>query len=480
MKKTINSFSLTLTVILCLTAGLLCSCTSNRDKLLETVPDDSEIVLTANLVKLAKDAGVTVEDGRLVLPIEYSELRKNIPTDALKDLGRAASAVDIENVVIFGSIRDNVLFITAAVTDIDELKALIRKSDMERSTENGRTVYSESESKYADCIVISENEEQMWYVPGRRYLSKIDDFEYARKKNNILRYSGLASALKAGNIVNLIIDPSALQNGFDNYWLTASINVSNNAIVAEAKAMKPDGEEYKTDTLQPVDTDFLRYMPANFIAAAAIGINGNSDWTGDISKALSSMLGYQAKSVLDEVMPYLKAIDGTVALGFGPKDKRALFGSSNPADWQAVFMAKMRQDKVNDLISMANNLFPRAKKLSNGLYSISEDGATVTYGMVDGCFAVGLGTDLEPNKSNSFSGDFNGKPLAIVAQTPLLSSLVNETSLNYSIKATLQVNGTATRIEISLVGTDKPIIPTLINDMPLLGQAYYNKIYPLR
>lgn len=477
MKKTFNSFSLTLAVIFALTAGMLCSCTSNRDKLLETVPDDTEIVITANLIKLAVDAGVTVEDGRLVLPKEYSQLKENIPADVMKDLGRAAAAIDLENVVIFGSGSNEVIFFTAIIKDIDELRTLIRKSDMERHTEDGRTVYAESDSKYADCIVISEDEKQVWYVPGRRYLSKIDDFEFARKKNNVLRYSGIASTLKDDNIANVAVDPSSLNTGLDDYWLTASLNVKNNAIVAESKIMKTDGEEYETDVLKPVDTDFLRYMPANFIAAAAIGINGKSNWANDVSKALGSMLGYRSKDQLNEIMPYLKAIDGTVAIGFGPKDKKAIFGSSNPADWQGVFMAHMSQDKVNDLINMANNLFPRAQKTGNGLYTINDRGTSITYGMVNGCFAVSLGTDLKPDKNNSFASDFNGKPLAVVFQTPLLNSLVDVKSLDYSIKGTLEVNGTAARIEINLVGTDKPIIPTLVSGLPAFADAYYRKLY---
>jgi len=473
MKHIFNTISFAYAAILTIAAGLLCSCSSDRDKLLESVPSDTEFVATFNFIKLAKEAGVTVEDGRAVLPPEMSFFKEKMSADFLKEIGKLATAVDLENVVAFGSMNKGIIYLTASVNDADEIRSIARNAEMERETEDGRTVYSESDSKYAECIVLNEDETQVWLIPERRYLPAMDDFEFARKKNNILRFSGLANVLKSDNIANMVIDQSALRTGLDDYWVTTTVNVDNNAIVAVTNIMKPDGEEYETDVLKPVDTDFLRYMPANFIAAAAIGINPESNWVNDVSKALESTLGYRAKSQIDELTPYLKALDGTIAIGFGPKNKLA-FNSSNPADWQVVAMAHMKQNKVNQLTETVNNLFPRASQVSNGLYSITEDGATITYGSVDGYFAVALGVDLKPDKNNSFANDFNGKPLAVVMQTPLLNTIVNVKSLDFSVKCTLEVNGTSTRIQMNLVGTDKPIIPTLAEAIPRFAEAYYN------
>lgn len=475
MKHFLNPFSLTYGLLAAFIAGFFCSCSSDKDKLLETVPSDTEFVATVDMIKLAKDAGVTVEDGRLVLPDEYSFIKDQMPSDAMKEIGRVAQAVDLENIVIFGSVNKNEAYGTAIVKDADDLKAYLKKNDFSRSTEEGKEVYSTSESDYAECIVFSEDDKQVWFIPTRRLLKNIEDFELARKKNNILRFSGLASALKEDNIANIIVDQASLKTGLDDYWVTASINIKDNAIVAQSTIIKPDGEEYETDMLKPVNTDFLRYMPSNFIAAAAIGINQQSGWVDEVVKAMELIYGPRVGSQADQIVPYLKALDGTIAIGVGPKDKGAFFESPNPANWQALLMAHMTQDKVNELTQMVNSLFPRSTKAANGLYRVNDGGFDMTYGNVDGYFTVTLGMEPKPDKSNSFANDFNGKPMAVVVQTPLLSSLVDDKSLDYSIKGTFELNGTATRLQINLVGTDKPILPTLVAGMPRFAEAFEKK-----
>ena len=192
-------------------------------------------------------------------------------------------------------------------------------------------------------------------------------------------------------------------------------------------------------------------------------------------KAMGLIYGPRMESQADQIAPYLKALDGTIAIGIGPKDKGAFFESPNPASWQALLMAHMTQDKVNELTQMVNSLFPRSTKAANGLYKVNDGGFDMTYGNVDGYFTVTLGMEPKPDKSNSFANDFNGKPLAIVVQTPLLSSLVDDKSLDYSIKGTFELNGTATRLQINLVGTDKPILPTLVAGMPRFAEAFEKK-----
>ena len=188
MKHFLNPFSLTYGLLAAFIAGFFCSCSSDKDKLLETVPSDTEFVATVDMIKLAKDAGVTVEDGRLVLPDEYSFIKDQMPSDAMKEIGRVAQAVDLENIVIFGSINKNEAYGTAIVKDADDLKAYLKKNDFSRSTEEGKEVYSTSDSDYAECIAFSEDDKQVWFIPTRRLLKNIEDFELARKKNNILRF----------------------------------------------------------------------------------------------------------------------------------------------------------------------------------------------------------------------------------------------------------------------------------------------------
>lgn len=438
------------------------SCSSDKSKLLESVPFDAEIVATVNLMELAKQSDLTVEDSRLVIPAKYPELKNSMSADNLETIGKLASAIDLESIVFFGYAKNDDFYATALVKDADKLRSVLKENGFSAKSENGMEVYENGGMSFA----FEDSDNQIWFVESRN-LNRIEDFVLARNKNNILRYSGLADALTGDNIANLVIDQSILGTGMDNYWSAFSINVSNNAIVAEMKAMSPDGEVYRTDALRPVDTNFLRYIPANFICATAIGLNPQSGWVEQVGNAIEKAGGRSSANEFAEIAPYLKAIDGTIAAGFGPKNKAALMNPESPQQWQAIVMAQMNQSKINELTELLRSNLPGSTEISNGLYSFTSQEVSFTYGSVDGNFAIGMGTDLKPDKQNSFANDFSDNPIGFVFQTPMLNTLVNNPALAYSIKINMDYkdNGMTT-LKINLVGTDQPIIPTLITTLP--------------
>ncbi|MCM1347956.1 MAG: hypothetical protein NC338_00975 [Firmicutes bacterium] len=453
-------------------ALIVSSCSSNTEKLLKSVPFDAEVVATANLVELASKSGVTIEDGRLVLPREYSYIKDNIPAEALKTAGQIAGAIDLENVVLFGYINRNQAYLTAMVKDVELMRSLLKSNGWNSEMNNGLEVWSQSTSDYADCLALSSDETQVWFLDSRKDLTNIDEFEHSRKKNNILRYSGLADALTRGNVANLVVDMNAVKVGLDDYWAAVSFTVNNNAVVLTSKAITTDGNVLETTELQTIDTDFLRYMPSNFICAMAMGVAPGGGFAARMEKSLDESGNNVNRGAFSQIMPFIKALDGTVAFGFGPKSKSSLMKPESPEQWQALFMAHMSQAKANELTEMARSFFPTSTSSSNGIYTFTSRDFTINYGVVDGNFAVGMGLDLVPNKSNSFTNDFNGKPFAAVFQTPLLSSMVSDTKFDFSIKAAMEVNNSEMRLQINLVGTDAPIIPTLVSTMPDFFQRY--------
>lgn len=451
------------------------SCSSKRDKLLETVPDDSELVVTVNLVELAKKSEITVEDGRLVLPREYTYIKENLPEGFTKIAGKIAESVDLENIVVFGYINKDEVYATVALKDADSFRTLLKNEDFERDRENGYEIYAKSDSDYADCWVISEDESQAWFVDRRRDVKKIEDFELARKKNNIMKYSGLKSALRDDNIVNVVFDQTALNSGLDEYWAVGSANIDNNAIVLEVTAMKADGEPMESTGLQEISPDFLRYIPSNFLGVAAFGLKPDGEWIDHVKNAFSQMYGTRNQAMMDEVMPYIKAVDGTVAFGFGPKNKSALL-SGKPEGWQAIAMVHMTQSKVNSLTEIFKNNLPQSTSAGNGLYKCNLGTSSLTYGMLDGYFALGFNTGLQPDKNNSFASDFTGKSYAMVLQSPMLNEIVDAPKLSYSVKAFMELNNSTLRLQIKLIGAESPIIPTLVADGPVFFEALNKQI----
>lgn len=451
------------------------SCSSKKDKLLESVPDDVEFAVTMNFIDLAKKSNISVEDGRLILPREYSYVKENLPDDFTKTAGKMAEAVDLENVVVFGYVNKEAVYVTFALNDPDSFRSLLKNEDFERDRENGYEIYAKSDSEYADCWVISEDETQAWFVDRRRDVKNIEDFELARKKNNILKYSGLKSALTADNIVNVVFDQTAINSGLEEYWATGSANIVDNAIVLEMTAIKTDGEPIPATALQEISPDFLRYIPSNFLGVAAFGLNPDGEWVDQVKNVLTQMAGHRNQAMVDEVMPYIKAVDGTVAFGFGPKNKSALL-SGRPDGWQAIAMVHMTQSKVNSLTELLKTNLPQSTSAGDGLYKFEDSNMSITYGMLDGYFAIGVNTGLKPDKNNSFASDFTGKSYAMVLQSPMLNEIVDAPKLSYSVKAFMELNGSTLRLQIKLVGADSPIIPTLVADGPVFFEALEKQI----
>lgn len=437
------------------------SCNNDRKKLLETVPFDSDAVAAVDLLRLASECQVKIEDGRLVLPPEMSEFKEEISPEISKTIARIAGAIDLKNVIIFGSVSASPVG-TARVTDIEELRSLIKKYDGDKVTDASLEAYKVNGS----YIVISNDEKQCWLADREKQIAQIEDFEALDAKKSICRYSGVESALMADGIAVYAVNLAAVQTMNENYWVTGKFSVDNNAIVAEAGVIEPDGGAVETDMLQEIDTDFLRYMPSNFIGAFALGINPQS-------KDYAKMLGEVKKLGVgnDDIFNYVKALDGTVAFGFGPKNKEA-FKSASPADWQFLAMAHMNRDKVDALTNLVATQLPGSKEGAKGLYSFKSGQVDVTYGNVDGNFALAFGMPLDSKEENSFATVFEGKRLAGVLQTPLLNTIVNNPRLNYSVKATFELNGSTYVVTLKLVGNDNPIIPTLVKDIPAFFEAF--------
>lgn len=464
--KTNHFQSLILACLAVLITAAFSSCNNDRKQLLETVPFDSDAVAAVDLLRLASDCQVKIEDGRLVLPPELSDFKKEISPEVSKTIARVAGAIDLKNVVIFGSASTSPIA-TAKVTDIEELRSLIKKYDGDKVTDASLEAYKVNGS----YIVISNDEKQFWLADREKQIAQIEDYEALDAKKSICRYSGVESALMADGIAAYAVNLAAVQTMNHNYWLTGGIKVADNAIVAETSMIEADGSAVETDLLQEINTDFLRYMPSNFIGAFAFGINPES-------KDYAKILGEAQKlgGVPDnDVLNFVKALDGTIAFGFGPKNKQA-FTSGSPADWQFLAMAHMSREKVNALTKYVASQLPGSKEGNKGLYTFNSRDVNVTYGNVDGNFAVAFGMPLDSKEENSFASVFTGKRLAGVVQTPLLNTIVNNPRLNYSVKATFELNGDTYVLTLKLVGNENPIIPTLVKDVPAFFEAFFSAV----
>lgn len=466
MKNAPYLHSLFLAVMISLMAV---SCSSNREDLLESVPSDVDGVATIDLLRLCKESDISVEDGQVVLPRELSALRDEIDRDDLRMLGRLSEAVDFSNVVVFGYLKNEDIYATALIKDADKLRTLLEDNDQQMYREHGFEFYTEEDASYATCFVLSSDESQLWIVDGRDDVGRVADFELARKKHNILRYKGVAQALAKDGICNVAFDQNSLRLISRSCWVTANVTLTDNALQATLTAIEPDGSPVEVMAEEPVQTDFLRYMPNNFLLAMAFSFP-QGETKNNIIKELGNKMGAseEAKIITD----FFKALDGTFAFGIGPKGLAALRNPETPESWQAVFMAHMPQAKVNEYTEMLRNELEGSQQLQNGTYRFTSRNFTLNYGNVDGYLGVGMGLDLVPDKENAFTTTFSGKPYALVAQTPVLGTIVNDPSLKYSIKASMEGSSNSATLTLELVGVDTPLIPTLVSTLPVFFKRF--------
>ena len=65
--------------------------------------------------------------------------------------------------------------------------------------------------------------------------------------------------------------------------------------------------------------------------------------------------------------------------------------------------------------------------------------------------------------------------MGFVFQTPMLNTIVDDPKYAFSIKLNMDYNDGVTRLQLNLVGSDKPIIPTLVSTLPEFIDSYKRK-----
>lgn len=450
----------TLPAIAVLILGALTLSCSKEQSLLDAIPSDVGHAGTIRLKSLMEQAGCRFADGKAELP-EGMEI----------PFAQAVAAIDAAGVantdeIAWAAVGKREVFATMLVSDKAKFRE-VTSGDIEWTDETG----SYACGRIMNNAVVLLGDDRVWVVLGAKpdeAVKGVESLLKSAKESAISSMAGIDGLLRSDNLVNVAVRQSASQakgkkaakgkNPGQAVWATFSGNITDNKIVGRSSVMEADGKVIPFKGLTPVNPAVLSYVPGEFNVAFALGVTPEFDWSS-VAQLVGSVGGFQARGMIAAVTPYLQALDGTVLLAAGPANGQA-YEDIDPGNWNFLLMARLPQDKINDIMGMMRtSLFmagvsPKMEK--DGIMVIPQYGMDIYAGNVDGYFAVS-NLPFDPNRQNQLAPLFNGKCGALSVSLPALDQIgFGMPSFGIDLKA--QVTPESGEITVSLSGTDKPIL----------------------
>lgn len=452
--------------IVMLAAMLVLTGCSKTNPIFESVPADADVVVKFDAVKIAEALDVQVKDGSAVIP-DY--LKNSLTATEADEMVSVAALIKNQEFVMFANMNQQMVVVTALLSDPDKAAAKItEKSGEQPLTQNGYKVWKNRR-------VVIKND-QMWIVPtgNGSVTDAVASILKRASDNSVADISPVAAALSsaamityAGQSPNFLVKEP--KNGQQIFWSVCEINCKDQKLTAESKSIYPDGSDAECETLVPINTSALQYVPATPLFTAAAGVSSDFPWTRlleYVSKQIPNVMGVQAQMAM--VTPYLQSIDGTVlmSLGLAPGitlDQAVSQVQQNPSVFRFIMMIHYKEDTARQLVEMVKAMGPQlgfnATDVGNGLFMGEYAGMPVYFGIVDGYLTV-ANYKPEPTSGSSAAAAFNEKLAGMTAEIP--SMTVFNPSANFSLSAVASSGKDEGKFVLSLENTKEKILPALI------------------
>lgn len=452
--------------IVMLAAMVVLTGCSKTNPIFETVPADADVVVKFDAVKIGEALDIQVKDGSAVIP-DY--LKNSLTATQADEMASVAALIKNQEFVMFANMNQQMVVVTALLSEPDKAAAKItEKSGEQPLTQNGYKVWKNRR------VVIKDD--QMWIVPtgNGSVTDAVASILKRASDNSVADISPVAAALSsaamityAGQSPNFLVKEP--KNGQQIFWSVCEINCKDQKLTAESKSIYPDGSDAECETLVPINTSALQYVPATPLFTAAAGVSSDFPWTRlleYVSKQIPNVMGVQAQMAM--VTPYLQSIDGTVlmSLGLAPGitlDQAVSQVQQNPSVFRFIMMIHYKEDTARQLVEMVKAMGPQlgfnATDVGNGLFMGEYAGMPVYFGIVDGYLTV-ANYKPEPTSGSSAAAAFNEKLAGMTAEIP--SMTVFNPSANFSLSAVASSGKDEGKFVLSLENTKEKILPALI------------------
>lgn len=465
MKSKIFSLPMLAVVIL----GVLMASCGKEHKLLDAIPSTVEQAGTVKLKSALEQAGCKFENGVGTTPdgMQAPDRLTNI----VELVGKldASGACDVNDVAWAVDAKGN-FFMTMLVNDHAKFKEA-SSGQIEWADETGDFTCGK-----AGAMAVLLDDERVWCTDAAASdaVGKVEALVKEAKESSLSAMTGLEQLLGSDNLLNVVARQGNTKDKkgkkgakgenpeLEAVWATISCNVKDNKLVANSSLMQADGTQVAFKGLTKVNPAVLAYVPENFNVAFGLGVTPEFDWS-ILTQFVGAVGGFQSQAMLSAVTPYLQSIDGTIFLAAGPANSEA-YTDLEPGNWQFVMMVRLPQQKINDIMGMVrSSLFmagisPRQEK--DGIMIVPQYGMNLYMGNVDGYFAVS-NLPFEPTRQNSLAPVFNGKEGALSIDLPTLREF-GPRMPEFGIKLQVQLNSDNTTAELSLNGSEAPILQAIL------------------
>lgn len=381
--------------------ALLTSCNKADNALMDNIPADATFVAVVNVEEIAKNAGCEVSSSGIKLSPEVKPLFEAVVgQQLLNNVTTILPYIDARHVMAFDEKQEFIL--TYLISDADAYAKAMEEAVGHPQSNDGFTVY-------AGRLVTVVKGHQAWTMEGTpdHVISVVDRVLDKAAEDNFTTHHGLAEYIDESEAVGMVVNLAALGMKDNGTWLGAHFKFESMSAQADIQLMLSDGEIVPVDGFCNIDSDFLRYVPADFNYALAIGVESGATLAGWLQMVMP-MMPFEQRGMLDAVMPFLSRIKGTVAV--------AGLSDGLPADDSEIapllVMAHMDQDDVNasvqELVNLVRGMGASVSPAGEGRYVVTAPGLKVYIGNVDG--NLGLSTiPFESTRENSMAPAFGSR-----------------------------------------------------------------------
>lgn len=479
-----------------------CSKSGSGDKLIGNIPADASVVMKFNLQQVIENAGCSVDNGKIVLSGEYSDaIRQAGGATALKLANEYLSyteGINLDALVLFSTdARCRDFAAVGTLCDAGAVKKHLKEALGNQKDVDGFAVFNVDGD---GVIAISDN--MIWIAQDMRTIAS--QIEKA-KDGSISSNRAVAEVLTADNAMAFTVAlpnfksmmerqgsdverdlvrsgvPANLAKkmaGVMDYYVCGSVELKGNSFNGEFFLVDKAGNRAQFGkALNPIDTGFLKNVPANANLVAACGNIGDPDLQKVVDDAVEGVkrdsTSYEAAQFID----LLGKWDGTAAIAIEANELAGAdpFALANMSENEmAMFilgnlkgtvMAHYPADVISNYVSLFVNQFrqfgntPVAQP--DGMYSVVTDEFSLYFGDRNGYLTF---SNYTGGDSSSLADKFNGKRMAIYSKSDVNPRMA-KFGWNFGSEGMIWLDDDALRFTTKLTGTDSNFLQAIIEPL---------------
>lgn len=326
-----------------ITAG----CTHKESDILETIPAESGMIARINCENLLESAGFTRDGSSWKAGKVMDDLMSGLSSKErleIREALEATQAIDARNVYLY--MYDGNMFLTCLVKHPDELAAGLE-------AKFGQVARSESFKVYRNNIMLRDD--RLWIAENTTILTAALD---AAAQSPATSSKGVMASLADDDasmsialsskvmfernpyVMAMGISIDVLKDAFFSY----SVKLEKNTMKTVGTTFNDKGEKLSIDEMvDPIDPSFAKFMPENPLAMIAFGKMSD--------ELMGQILGDVPSMQRNIVEPYIKALDGTVALSVDMPDDISKIAM--PSAWGFTLAVAYDENTAGEILRMA-------------------------------------------------------------------------------------------------------------------------------